>query len=327
MERISVALCTYNGRPFLSEQLESILSQTRPPDEIVVFDDNSSDGTRKILREYASGHPDLFNVHYNERTRGVVRNFEQCIKACDCDLISLADQDDVWCEEKLERHSQIFQKSDPVLTFHNSTITDEQLNPESNLWSEIEYHPRDIRGKLAAVKELARRNVVQGATCCFRSELVPKITPIPKKWPHDHYIAIKASLFGDLHDIDEELLYYRQHDEQVVGARSDLREWLLQSLRTSAVEYEAEAKKWEILRQELNLLDAKELDVDLDTLKDIIDQRIDYEKSRGTIRDNRVSFLNRLHLIIRNIKRGRYHIYGNGYQSLLRDFLAFAPTI
>ena len=47
---ISVALTTYNGCPYLEEQLESIARQTRRPDEIVIGDDQSSDGTEDTVR-------------------------------------------------------------------------------------------------------------------------------------------------------------------------------------------------------------------------------------------------------------------------------------
>lgn len=51
---VSIVLCTYNGAKYLSEQLESILSQTYPLHEIIIQDDNSTDETVNIIHEYAS---------------------------------------------------------------------------------------------------------------------------------------------------------------------------------------------------------------------------------------------------------------------------------
>ena len=52
--KISVAMCTYNGAEFLPAQLESILAQSRQPDEIVVCDDGSTDETRSAARKICS---------------------------------------------------------------------------------------------------------------------------------------------------------------------------------------------------------------------------------------------------------------------------------
>ena len=47
---ISVAMATYNGEKYIEEQLDSILNQSKPVDEIIIFDDNSTDGTLEIIR-------------------------------------------------------------------------------------------------------------------------------------------------------------------------------------------------------------------------------------------------------------------------------------
>ena len=58
--KTSVALCTFNGEKFLKEQLDSILSQQLPVDEIVICDDCSTDQTKQILQSYEKKYPELF---------------------------------------------------------------------------------------------------------------------------------------------------------------------------------------------------------------------------------------------------------------------------
>src|SRR5690349_17434303 len=101
--RISIALCTYNGGPFLAEQLASYVQQTRLPDELVVCDDCSSDNTMAILRDFAARAPFAVRLHQNAANLRSTRNFEQAIRLCTGDVIALSDQDDVWLPEKLER--------------------------------------------------------------------------------------------------------------------------------------------------------------------------------------------------------------------------------
>ena len=66
--RISVAMCTYNGARHLSDQLDSICRQTLLPDELIICDDNSTDQTPEILRNFVAEHPCLFA--YSRMPRG-----------------------------------------------------------------------------------------------------------------------------------------------------------------------------------------------------------------------------------------------------------------
>src|SRR5580658_5936011 len=92
-ERISIAMCTYNGSPFLDEQLQSIVSQRRLPDEMVICDDGSSDKTISILRDFAGLATFPVQVFRNEKRLGPAKNFEKAISHCGGDIIILSDQD------------------------------------------------------------------------------------------------------------------------------------------------------------------------------------------------------------------------------------------
>src|SRR3954470_17842517 len=92
----SVAMCTYNGARFLGEQLASVAAQTRPPDELVVCDDRSTDETASLVRDFAAAAPFRVRLHVNERNLGSTRNFERAVSLCEGDLIALSDQDDEW---------------------------------------------------------------------------------------------------------------------------------------------------------------------------------------------------------------------------------------
>ena len=106
--RIGVALCTYNGEKYLAEQLDSIFTQTRLPDEMLVQDDGSSDRTIAILDSYAAKAPFTFRVVRNPKNLGFVRNFETAIERCGADLIVTSDQDDSWRRDKLEVVANVF---------------------------------------------------------------------------------------------------------------------------------------------------------------------------------------------------------------------------
>ena len=74
MEQIDILLATYNGEKYLKEQLDSILSQTYSNFRLLISDDCSKDGTRKILEEYEKKDKRI-QVFFQEKNLGYVKNF------------------------------------------------------------------------------------------------------------------------------------------------------------------------------------------------------------------------------------------------------------
>lgn len=73
---VSIAMATYNGERYLEEQLQSIAQQTHPPDELVVFDDASTDRTLEILKAFQASTRFRVSIERNAENVGVTRNFE-----------------------------------------------------------------------------------------------------------------------------------------------------------------------------------------------------------------------------------------------------------
>src|SRR6187551_2014796 len=90
---VSVCMATYNGAPYVSRQLRSILDQLTDGDEVIVIDDCSSDGTVEVVRQLADRR---VAVHVNDRNRGEVYSFGRAIQLAKNDFVFLADQDDIW---------------------------------------------------------------------------------------------------------------------------------------------------------------------------------------------------------------------------------------
>jgi len=100
--RISIALATYNGEIYLSQQLDSFVVQTRMPDELVITDDCSTDNSLKICKKFAETAPfDVF-IYENESNLGYCGNFNRALSKTTGSLVFLSDQDDVWFPEKIK---------------------------------------------------------------------------------------------------------------------------------------------------------------------------------------------------------------------------------
>ena len=99
--KISVVMAAYNGRPFISQQIESILTQLGGDDELIISVDPSSDGTYELVRELALADKRI--QLYQGPGQGIIANFENAIRKTSGDIIFLSDQDDIWSKRKIER--------------------------------------------------------------------------------------------------------------------------------------------------------------------------------------------------------------------------------
>lgn len=219
--RISVALCTYNGALYLPEQLKSLVEQQRPPDEVVICDDVSSDGTFALLEAFARSAPFPVRLERNAENLGYSRNFVKAVGLCSGDVIALCDQDDVWYGNKLLRLEEEF-VSHPemagVFSDGDLMATDSRPLP-GTLWGSFHFLPEDQRRIVGgeAVPVLLQRNVVTGMAFAFRSSSRSLLAHMPDHWPHDFWLALMLAAEGRLLPCPERLVAYRVHHQQQVG--------------------------------------------------------------------------------------------------------------
>ena len=223
--RISVAICTRNGAPFIEEQVRSILAQTVPVDELVVSDDASSDGTVELVRAVVDGQPeprpDLV-VLENAQPIGVTANFEQALAACRGIVIALSDQDDVWHPDRIERALAEFDRRPDLLLAHaDARLVDGRGDDlHVTLLGALEVSGADLRAihEGDAFEVFLRRNLATGATMMVRPELIARSRPFPAEWVHDEWLAMIAATSGGLDVIETPLVDYRQHASNQIGA-------------------------------------------------------------------------------------------------------------
>ncbi|NMG77265.1 glycosyltransferase family 2 protein [Aromatoleum diolicum] len=223
MTTISIALCTCNGERFLPEQLQSFLDQQRQPDELVVCDDASTDRTPSILTTFAENAPFPVRVARNGARLGVAANFAQVISLCSGDYIALSDQDDVWLPQKLAQLERTLEaRPEYQGAFSDASLVSDDCAPMGlAMWQSIHFTQADRRQFAAghATTVLMRQAVVTGATLMIRSRLREVAIPIPAGWMHDEWLALIASTTGGLVPIEDSLVLYRQHADNVIGGR------------------------------------------------------------------------------------------------------------
>ena len=224
--KISVALCTYNGENFLREQINSIINQSVSVNEIVVCDDCSSDTTPTILEEYNQKYPQLFKIFINEINLRSSKNFEKAISLTTGDYIFLADQDDIWRNDKVEKTIEVFSKNSSAEgVFSNANFINEDSKPifnEISLWESVCFfhesikQPSDLRKSLIQIS-----NFLTGATLCIKKEVKKFGIPflITESFIHDEWLAYILTQRNTLFFSTENLISYRLHENQQLGVR------------------------------------------------------------------------------------------------------------
>lgn len=319
MSKISVALAAYRGEKFIGRQVESLLRQTRIPDEIVITDDSPDELTREALTPFLSD-PRIRYVRNPERL-GVNANFENAIARCTGDIIFLCDQDDVWLPEKI-RIMAAGLENDPAADgiFCDSEVVDETLSPLGySLWQMREFS-RGMRRRLAAGDALGvffKRVTLSTHNIAIRSRVLPWIMPYPELDPFysDTWIALRVASQGRWAMADEKLTLYRVHGDNLSAPKkAGLAEQARRSRsRTAKYSFRRTAELAEELIRRLPDSADPDVRAALEMFRRHYAVRLGYP-------DN---MLLRSGCIMREILTGRYGRFSNGWKSAAADLLLF----
>ncbi|MCI9843867.1 glycosyltransferase family 2 protein [Flavobacterium pectinovorum] len=207
---ISVCMATYNGGKYIERQLISILRQLGPEDEIVISDDGSSDNTVQIINSLNDSRI-LFLAHErNLKKKNKLRshylvslNFENALKNAKGDFIFLADQDDIWADDKVE--IMMFYLKSNSLVMSDCKVIDE----DDNIVKESFFNKLKLpRGIFLNIK----KPVYHGCCMAFKKDVLIKALPFPEKLIlHDTWIGILAENLDNVKFIEDKLVFYRRH--------------------------------------------------------------------------------------------------------------------
>jgi glycosyltransferase involved in cell wall biosynthesis len=319
-------MCTYNGARFVAEQLASIAAQTRPPDELVVCDDCSTDATIECIREFARTAPFPVRVFENEKNVGSTKNFERAVELCEGDFIAFADQDDVWLPEKLRKLEQALANESTVLAFTDGEVVDESLRAlGQRVWRTIRFGEEEQRlfreGRAFAV--LLDHNVVTGAAMALKAKFKKLILPFPNDLTHDGipvihdwWSALLIAAVGDVVFLSEPLFKYRQHSGQQMGVMSN-RDEGAPSFRATARRRNAFSADVRYVRTILERLSGVE-GVRANVVSDL-EARLTHLETRAAMPERRSQ---RIAPVLRELFARRYHLYSNGLASAAKDFFS-----
>lgn len=194
-------MATYNGEKYIHQQVVSIIEQLGNDDELIVSDDGSTDRTLKILNEFDDKR---IKIIFNKNKKGPIGNFENAIRTSNGQYIFLADQDDVWFDNKIEVMVACLQQYDVVNC--DCQVVDNALNVICP--SYFNY----INSGLGFIKNL-RTNTYMGNCMAFKRNVLEIALPFPDNIPnHDLWLGVAADLFYKPYFLPEILGLHRRHE-------------------------------------------------------------------------------------------------------------------
>lgn len=224
---IDILLATYNASQYLTQQINSIFSQSTINDwHLLIRDDNSQDSTLNIINEHQHNISDkVCLINTESKNLGSVSNFSCLIQNSTSNYILFCDQDDIWLPNKIEitfkkmlEMEQKYGKQTPILIHTDLQVVDRNLNlinPSFQKYQNLDPHPKKLLPRLLV------QNFVTGCTMMINKPLKELITTIPPEAiMHDWWIALIAATMGKIAYIKEPTVLYRQHQNNTIGANS-----------------------------------------------------------------------------------------------------------
>ncbi|MQP60530.1 glycosyltransferase [Streptococcus mitis] len=219
-------MATYNGEEFLREQLDSILCQTVSTWKLLIRDDNSSDQTRAIIKEYEEKDSRIKLIKNTSQHHGAYYNFFGLLNDVrqnenPFDFYMFADQDDIWDVNKLEcLISYYYEKvktEEPVLIYADMRIIDANGKMIANSMDQL----MGIRYTNPISAFMSHK--VYGCNTLFNRELFEILPLLPYDAPelaflsHDNFTTKTAALKGQVYFYNEPTMGYRRYGHNVTN--------------------------------------------------------------------------------------------------------------
>ena len=217
--KVNILMSTYNGQQFLAEQIRSIQEQSYSDWTLFIRDDGSSDNTKEILKDFE--HQDS-RIHLIDSDKsdnlGVIKSFHKLVNHDRADYYFFSDQDDVWLPNKLElslKEAQNYLADLPLMVYMDLKV----VNQDLEIMTESMVKSQSHHANTELVQELTE-NTVTGGVAMINHALAEMWQETDDILMHDWYLALLASAFGNLVFIDQPGELYRQHSDNVLGART-----------------------------------------------------------------------------------------------------------
>jgi glycosyltransferase involved in cell wall biosynthesis len=212
---VSVIISTYNHANLLPQAIDSLLNQTRVPDEIIVIDDGSTDNTPEVFEQYQESI-----IGIRQSNKGLAGGRNTGLRSAQGDLIAFLDADDYLPPESIEKRARCLEQNPEFkVVYCNALITDLQNHP-IGLFTDARPGPRPS-GMIFV--QLAQYNIVLVHACMFWRKCLEEVGVFDESLrsveDYDFWLRM-AAVYPFLY-LDEPLVYYRVHDQMMTNKHEE----------------------------------------------------------------------------------------------------------
>lgn len=248
---ISVAIATYNGEKYITQQLLSIYTQSHPVDEVVICDDESTDQTVAIVKSFIETYNlPHWHIEVNKENLGFSSNFLSAVRKTSGDIIFVCDQDDVWETEKVEIMSSMMRSDRTICSLSSQySAIDSEGRTIDNEVLQFKFS-KDAALAEIPVEYMIGSSAVRGCTMCISKvvrDAVKNLDDLDLNYSlgHDWYLSMLASILGKNYFLNKCLMRYRIHDSNASLGRlrkntvlTSTNEWRNKSLQQAIMAHQ-----------------------------------------------------------------------------------------
>lgn len=217
-DSIGVVVPTYNCREYLSECIDSVLSQSYAPTKIVICDDYSQDGTQELILDYQRNNPNIIEAILHEKNIGIPRNFNSGLRKINTDYVSIVSGDDLWHKDKLKLELEALKENpDCQWAYSNSSLVDK----DGNFISAFQRKHDGAEGQIiyeVLTHQMTLRNWLIQKPLLDKVGLFDEKLPIFEDWDFKIRLAIAASIAH----VDHYSIYYRRYGKGISESSGDI---------------------------------------------------------------------------------------------------------
>jgi glycosyltransferase involved in cell wall biosynthesis len=230
MPLVSVVLGNYNYGRFVKQSIDSVLEQSYPHIELIVIDDGSTDHSRSVIESCLGNNPKKFIAIFQPNS-GQEMTFNLGVERSKGEIICFLDADDYFHTDKISKVVEAFQKHPEwVQIGHIWTSVDIEGNPVGSATSDI-LSQGNVCNLLLKWGKYA--SAISSGLACRRSVL-QQVMPMVPGWGVDSYLNVVMPFYGEVGGINEPLMYYRMHGNNMRAHSADLT-YLIQQREGMAV--------------------------------------------------------------------------------------------
>lgn len=324
----SIALITYNGEKYLARQLETLATQTRLPDELVVCDDCSTDKTMEILEAFTKTAPFPVRIYRNEENIGWCLNFHKAYFLCEKEIIFFCDQDDIWLPHKIKTGMEVFEKEPEVgMVLMTDLRVDchEKSLPFSYRFSQLESPLKEENSFLTLLKASKLGWAAHNMACraCWREMVYPG-NPRPEL-AFDVWVFNLMGVLAEVRVIMKPTLLFRRHGENITSNSGKVRNPLKRLRKAIWKHYDMGRlrNKYHFASQLIKALEAVEKPL-IPGILEFHRRQMEHHKSRMIVW---TSWFSRFWLVPREYFNGNYKRFAHGLRDALADFVALPQKL